>query len=108
MMNKQVLDQLILQLEQQQIQDKEIVTEQIHTLFEKLTPFQLIKTAINDIVPNQNPGSSSIVQTIAGAAAGYISKKLFMGKSHNPIKEILGTMLEIKLARFLTKPKGEQ
>ena len=106
-MNSQALTVLILQMEKKQIQDKEDVIDHLHSWYEKLTPLELFKTAINDIVPIPASGSSSILQSIAGAAAGFISKKLFMGKSHNPIKEILGTMLELRLARFLTKPKGE-
>ncbi len=106
-MNSQALTVLIRQMEKKQIQDKEDVMDHLHTWYEKFTPFELFKTAINDIVPIPATGSSSILQTITGAAAGFISKKLFMGKSHNPIKEILGTLLEVKLAQYFSRVKEQ-
>jgi hypothetical protein len=44
----------------------------------------------------------NIIQNLIGVATGFISKKIFMGKSHNPIKSIIGTLIEVKLANYFS------
>ncbi len=100
-----LLKKKILLLEQEQMHAKQEVKMELQYLSEQFSPIQLIGSALHEILPQTDKKPSSFLRTIIGATAGFVTKRLFMGKSHHPIKEILGTLLEVKLAQFLAGGK---
>jgi hypothetical protein len=36
-------------------------------------------------------------------AAGFLSKKLLVGKSHNPLKQVVGTMVQLGVTNLVTR-----
>ena len=45
----------------------------------------------------------NIINNIIGMSTGYITKKLVLGSSHNPVRQILGTVLQFVITNVVTK-----
>ncbi len=92
----------ILLLEIQRAEEKELLREQIKYTCERLKPVNLIRSTYHELTdpPDFKRG---IVNTVLGLAAGYISKKVIIGATHNPIKQIVGTLLQYGVSNMVAK-----
>ena len=63
-----------------------------HLAYESVKPINLIKNTFREVAESRDL-SDNIISTAAGLTAGYLSKALFVGVSHNPLKRLLGTVL---------------
>ncbi len=63
------------------------------TAMEQLKPSRLIANTLNDVVTSPQLGQS-IANVGMSVALGFISKKMAVGDSHNPLKVIMGAMLQ--------------
>ncbi|WP_460552522.1 hypothetical protein [Ferruginibacter profundus] len=96
------LQETIVALQQKQAQELHLLKEQFHTTYEGLKPINLIKNTFHDVTSSPEV-KSSIVNNAIGLATGYLSKKLLIGGTHNPIKKILGAIVEFSVASFVAK-----
>ena len=65
---------------------------------DSLKPARLLKAALNNIT--ENPGIAKVaVGTVVAVEAGVLSKKLIVGKSGNIFRRIIGTVVELAVAR---------
>ena len=66
--------------------------EQFKRFSESVTPINIIKSSLKSfsITPELTNG---LLGTTVGLATGYVSKKIFVGASNNPLKRLLGTAL---------------
>jgi hypothetical protein len=88
------LKMAIMQLENDQVMEWALLREELHTTAESLKPSNLIKETFKDISP-------------IGLAAGYLSKALISGGSHNPLKSLLGSLLQLGITRIVSKLRDE-
>ncbi|HEY6503714.1 MAG TPA: hypothetical protein VIZ28_07070 [Chitinophagaceae bacterium] len=92
----------ILELEMRQANEGKILKEQFHIAYESLKPLNLIKNTFK-----QAAGSvalkENLLNTSVGLTAGYLSKILFEGVSHNPLKKLLGSALMFGITNLVTK-----
>lgn len=63
------------------------------TAMEQLKPSRLIANTLNDVVTSPQLGQS-IANVGMSVALGFMSKKMAVGDSHNPLKVIMGAMLQ--------------
>jgi hypothetical protein len=96
------LQEAIEALQLKQAQELLLLKEQFHNTYESLKPLNLIKNTFQDVVSSPEV-KSSIVNNAIGLATGYLSKKLLIGGTHNPIKKILGAIVEFSVASFVAK-----
>ncbi|MFZ1703117.1 MAG: hypothetical protein WAT79_02160 [Saprospiraceae bacterium] len=82
----------ILTLEVKQKEEETILKEQFQIVFESIKPINLIKSTIKEITVSEDL-KDNLFNTSVGITTGYISKKLFEGESHNPLRKIFGTAL---------------
>jgi hypothetical protein len=80
--------------------------EQYELAFEKMKPLNLIKNTFKEM------GASSTIKdelmnAALGLATGYLSKKIIVGSTHNPLKKLLGAVLETAIATA-TATNGDQ
>ncbi|HEX7412780.1 MAG TPA: hypothetical protein VF411_01955 [Bacteroidia bacterium] len=92
----------IQQLEIKQAYELVLLKEQFNTTYESLKPLNLIKNTFREAVSSPKVKNSLLATTI-GLAGGYLSKKLMVGASKNPIKKIVGTLLELGVANVASK-----
>ena len=92
----------ILVLENKQTEQLKELKSQFEITYQSLNPVSFIKNTISDVVTS--PGvKHSLFDNLKGLAIGYLSKKILIGGSTNPIKNILGTRLQYGIANFVTK-----
>lgn len=92
----------ILQLESKQEDEGKMLKENFQITYESIKPINLIKSTLNEITASQDL-KDNLLNTAAGLTAGYLSKKLFVGVSHNPLKKLLGTALMYGITNLVAK-----
>ena len=96
------LKQRIAELTIQQAHDGRLLKEQFHASIEALKPANLIKNTFNEL--KEEPDfKDDLLSAAMGIASGYISKKLVVGNSHNPVKQILGMLLQVAITSLVSK-----
>lgn len=92
----------IRQLEVQQAGELVALQEEWVELKEQIKPVNLIKRTFRDMV--DAPGlKTNIVNAAIGLTTGIVTKKLFLGKTLNPLSKLLGVALEGFVANKATK-----
>lgn len=96
------LNQTIALLENRQKQELKILKEQFEITYESLKPVNLIKGAFKEM-STASDLKGNIINNVIGMSTGYITKKLLLGSSHNPVRRILGTVLQFVITNVVTK-----
>jgi hypothetical protein len=81
-----------------------LLKEQAKITYESLKPANLIKHALNEIVSVPDL-KENVFATTLSLAAGYLSKKAMIGTTINPIKQLLGTLLQMGVTSVLANNK---
>ncbi len=101
-----VLKQLILVKESEHLIEGKLLKEHFYLTYESLKPINIIKSTFKEIVSAPDL-RTNVVNTAIGLTAGLIAKKIFTGKSDNPLKKISGIILEMVIASKVTKNAEE-
>ena len=96
------LNEAIRQTEERQKYEFKLLQEQIKSTVESLKPINLIKSSLHDAVSSDGL-KNNLLSNAVGLASGFLSKKILIGGSHNPIKRILGTILQFAVANIVAK-----
>lgn len=96
------LKEEIFRLEIKQAHEARLLKEQFMITRESLKPANLIKSSINDLITSPDL-KENILNTTLSLAAGYLSKKIIVGSSQNPFKQILGTLLQMGVTNIVSK-----
>ena len=89
-------------LENQNLIQKNIITQQYHTTLESLKPMNLLKSSFTKVV--KSPGLvENILNATIGLGAGFLSKRVLIGKSTSILKKLLGNAVEFGVAGLITK-----
>ena len=92
----------IQQLEYKQAKEWPLLKEQFLTTYEGIKPLNVIKSTFKEF--RSSPDfKDNLLSTTMGLTAGYLSKLLIVGTSHNPIKKILGSILELGVSNVVSK-----
>jgi hypothetical protein len=92
----------IVQLETTQAVEGKILKEQFHLTYESVKPINLIKSTLKEASASTEV-KDSLLNISVGLAAGYFSKKLFEGVSHEPLRKLLGTALMLGITTAVAK-----
>ncbi len=96
------LMEAIIELENKRAYEGILLKEQFIFTYESLKPANLIRNAIQDI-SSSSELKDNLLNAAVGVATGYISKKIFVGASDNPIKKMLGTALMFGISNLVSK-----
>ena len=96
------LKERISLLESRQAQEITLLKEQLHLTYETLKPLNLIKTTLQE-VSSSSDLKGDILNNVIGLTTGYLSKKVLVGSTHNPIKKMAGTLLQFAIAKVVSK-----
>lgn len=89
-------------LKKKQVIEIRLLKEQAHIVHESIKPTNIIKNALAQVVSAPDI-KNNFIGNIIGLASGYVSKKIFIGGSHNPITWIIGTLLQIGITNVASK-----
>ncbi|MBK7410088.1 MAG: hypothetical protein IPL49_20760 [Saprospirales bacterium] len=92
----------ILQLESRQAEEGKTMKTHFYLAYENVKPINLIKSTFMEVVESQDL-TDNLISTAAGLTAGYLSKTLFVGESHSPLKKLLGSVLMYGITNFVAK-----
>lgn len=98
----ELLDQKIALLTSKHKHELAELKEQFNLVKEGFTPSNIIQEGIQGVyqtVANRD----HLLSTVLSIVGGYISKKVVVGGSKNPIKNVLGYVLQFVVTNFLSK-----
>ena len=96
----------IIELERQQEVFKNDLIDFSKQILEKLKPASLIHEAFSELKKDSTL-STDVVSGFIGIATGYISKILFQGTSHSPVRRLFGNALMLGVAGLVSRyPDG--
>ena len=98
----EILKETILLMKMKQAEELVQLKDQYHYTIESLKPLNLIKNAFG-LMATSPEIKGNILSNIVGMTTGYLTKKVLLGSTHNPIKRILGTMLQFVITNVVTK-----
>ena len=103
--NGTALTTAIILLERKQADEEKVLKKGFHTAFESLKPLNLIKNTIREAA-SSGELKDNLLNTTAGLSAGFLVKKLFVGRSGNPIKKTLGNIIMFGITNMMAKNPG--
>ena len=96
----------IIALEAERLRQEADLKNAAAAAIDSLKPVNLIKSTFQSTV--KTPGfGRNLIKGVAGLAAGFLSKKLFVMGSSNIIKKALGTVVEVGVAKAVAKNAGK-
>jgi hypothetical protein len=98
----ELLDQKIAQLTIQHKRELEELKEQFHLVQSSLTSTNIVQEGINGFYQTVT-NKENLVSTIVSIVGGYVSKKVIVGSSENPIKKVVGNVLQFLVTGYLSK-----
>jgi hypothetical protein len=96
------LSGIIVQLEAKQAAEGKLLKEQFQLTYDSLKPVNLIKSTFQEVVASQDL-KDHLLNTSIGLTAGYLSKVLFEGSTHNPVKKLFGSALMFGITNAVAK-----
>jgi len=80
----------------------ELLKAQVMITYESLKPVNLIRNTLKDLFSSSFQGEN-ISGIAAGITGGYLLKKLFVGRSANPFKKLLGSIIQVGLTSLIAQ-----
>lgn len=96
------LKESIILLELQQVYEKQLLKDQFKITYQNLKPANLIKDTFKELVTAPD-FKGNLLDTVLSIATGYLSKKVIIGSTLNPIKQLLGTVLQMGVTGIVAK-----
>jgi hypothetical protein len=80
----------------------QLLKEQFYITYESLKPLSLLKSSLKEI--SSSPYLiDNILGSAIGLATGYLSKKIFIGKSGNIIRRLIGSLLQFGVTKVVAQ-----
>ncbi len=96
------LDETIRKLELQHADERKLLRQQFNEAYESIKPANLIRTAISDIATSPDL-KGNLVNYAIGMGTGYLTRKVVMGATHNPLTKLLGGLLQVGVSNVVSK-----
>ncbi len=76
--------------------------EEFMLVYESIKPVNLIKNTVQELTSAPD-FKGNLLNTTIGLGAGFLSKKIIVGATHNPLKQLLGTLLQVAITSVVSK-----
>lgn len=96
------LKEAIRLLEIEQKAEGALLKEQFKITYDSLKPANLIGSTIKDLIKSPDL-KGDLLTTALSVATGYLSKKVAVGNTPNPLKQLLGTFLQMGVTGLVSK-----
>jgi hypothetical protein len=93
-------------LQIKQALELKLLKEQFYVTYESLKPINLVKNTLSEVTSSSSV-KNNIINNIIGLTTGYLTKKVLVGSSHNPIKRMLGMLLQFAIANVVSRHSGK-
>jgi hypothetical protein len=89
-------------LEVEQASKGQVLKELLSEVYESLMPVNILKNTLKKFI-----GKSDMMDDLSGsamgAASGLLMKKIFIGKSGNAFRKIIGSLLQMGISNIVTQ-----
>ncbi len=96
------LEKAVEQLHQRANQEKDLLRNHFSEIIDSFKPVNLLRSTVKNISGGSAIATAAMGTTVA-IGAGVFLKKIIAGKSPNMFKRLLGTLVELAVARSITK-----
>ena len=96
------LKHAIIALQQKRSIEREILAEQLYETYESIKPISLIKSTLKQ-VSSSSELKDKLIGNFMGIGTGILSRKFWVGSSHNPIKRLLGALIQFTITNVVSK-----
>ena len=96
------LKMAVQELEMRQASEEGELKDQFHATLESFKPINLLKNTFREVSTSPDL-KKDLVNTVIGLTTGFIGKKLLVGSTPNPIKKLLGVVLQFGISNMVAK-----
>jgi hypothetical protein len=101
------LKEAICLLEIKKANELELLKSEVHIVLDKLKPENLIKNSIQHGLQSGHI-KENLIDSLLSLAIGYVSKKLLLsGGDNNPLKNMLGSLIQVGVTGLASKNSDE-
>jgi hypothetical protein len=100
--NAAELQKAIQLLQEEEVVKRKLLQEEFRNTVESFRPINLLKKAVKDVSASSEL-MDNIIGHVAGLASGYLSNKIFVGKSGNLLKKIIGVILQLGISKVVSQ-----
>ena len=102
--NNTDLKAAIQDLERKKLIEEESLKSHFHQTVENLRPSNILKNTVSEVAASPT-FKHNLFNVVLGLGAGYLSKKLIVGKEAGLLKKTLGTALQFGITSLIAKNK---
>lgn len=99
---KEALRESIRQLEIQQAREGEELKAQFKATYESLKLVNLVKSSLKEVTESVEI-KNTLFESIISVVSGYVSRKLMVNKSSNPLLKIVGLVMQFGITNLVAK-----
>jgi len=96
------LREKIAELEIQQKAEGKLLREEVLLTYDNLKPANLLRNMAKDLVSTDSL-KKDLVETAAGLASGFITRKLITRNTRNPALKLVGLTIQMGIAALVSK-----
>lgn len=96
------LESLIRSLEYKMAEDGRVLKEQLNEILKQLRPVNIYKNAVNAIGSSPEV-NAKLFNAALGMSAGYLAKRIFVRRSNNPFKKLLGAAIMLGVTNAVSR-----
>ena len=89
-------------LKQKQYEEEKLLHTQLIVVYESIKPYNVLKSAVRSLVTSPEL-KETMIESASGMVTGYISRKLLVRSSKNPLLRLAGLFVQYGVTRFFTK-----
>ena len=98
----ETLREAIKELEIKQAEEGQLVKEQLLITYENLKPVNILRNIVKDVYSSENY-TQDFVEIVAGMTTGFITKKIVVGRSKNPMLKLVGLAIQFGITTLVSK-----
>ena len=95
------LKKAIFALQQRQIEEERLFRKQLLITYESLKPINVLRNVIHELT-SPSELKDGLIQTSASLIAGYLSRKIVVRSSNNPLLRFAGILVEYGVTNFVS------
>ncbi len=99
---KESLQEEIKALEIKQEAEGRLLKSELLNVYENLKPLNILKNIVNEFY-STDKYKQDFVEIVAGMTTGFITKKMVVGKSKNPLLKLVGLAIQFGITTLVSK-----
>jgi hypothetical protein len=89
-------------LEIKQAEEGKLLKEQLIITYENLKPINILRNIAKDFYSSENY-KQDFVEIVAGMTSGFITKKIIVGQSKNPMLKLVGLAIQFGITTLVSR-----